>query len=149
MSNINLEARAAIQDLMLRYALAVDGRDIGGFCSLFSEDAVISGFTPEPLRGAKDMGACVDKALTLFSATQHLISPPLVQITGDTAHAQTPVQAIHFYKDKDKGNFTLWGTYETDLIRVGGEWKIRNHCLVTLANNMPRTNAERWAHAGR
>ena len=149
MSNIDLEARAAVQDVMLRYAIALDTCDMPAYCALFTEDAVISGFTPSPVCGPQDLGACVKKAMAQFSATQHLMSPPLVRVTGDTAHAQTPVQAIHFFKDRDKGNFTLWGTYETDLVRIGGVWKIRNHALVTLANNMPRTNAERWAHAGR
>ncbi len=149
MSTPYLDDRAAIQDVMLRYVLAVDKQDVNALCALFTEDAMISGFTQTPLRGAHEMGACVSAALQPFYATQHLISLPLVEVSSDTAHAQTPVQAIHFFKDRTRGNFTLWGTYETDLVRGGAGWKIRNHNLVTLANNTPLAVHERWGQATR
>jgi hypothetical protein len=35
------------------------------------------------------------------------------------------------YKDASVEGFTLWGTYQTDMARIGGEWKITRHQLVS------------------
>ncbi|RJG03214.1 nuclear transport factor 2 family protein [Noviherbaspirillum sedimenti] len=59
-----------------------------------------------------------------------MIESSRIAIDGDTAHAQTEVQATQCFKEPEGRTLTLWATYETDFVRVGGEWKIKKHLLV-------------------
>jgi hypothetical protein len=60
-----------------------------------------------------------------------MLGPQLATVDGDTAHCRTDVQALHYLKDKPGTTLTLWATYETDMRRIGGEWKIARHKLVS------------------
>ena len=70
-----------------------------------------------------------ENQLEAFSSTQHLLSPQLATISGDTASARTDVQALHVLKGDDGATFTLWATYLTDFVRKGNGWKIARHEL--------------------
>jgi hypothetical protein len=75
----------------------------------------------------------VHKALASFSATQHLLGPPRVELNGGTAEMRTDLQAQHFLREPKGRIFTLWGTYLTSLVRNEGVWKMNRHELVTRA----------------
>jgi ketosteroid isomerase-like protein len=116
---------------MCKYAKGVDERDLALYRSVFADDVVVEGFTPEPVRGAAAWAEYVDKALSQFGATQHMLGPQLATVEGDIAHCRTDVQALHYLKDKPDTTLTLWATYETVMKRVSGEWKIARHKLVS------------------
>ena len=122
--------RRQLQDLMLSYAAAVDDRDLARYRACFAEDAEIVGFGEETVTGADAWTASVESQLDAFSSTQHLMSPQLASITGDTASARTDVQALHVLKDGNGAMFTLWATYLTDFVRKEDGWKISRHELV-------------------
>mgnify|MGYP001394101535 FL=1 len=122
--------RRQLQDLMLSYAAAVDDRDMARYRACFAEDAEIVGFGEETVTGADAWTASVESQLDAFSSTQHLMSPQLASITGDTASARTDVQALHVLKDGNGAMFTLWATYLTDFVRKEDGWKISRHELV-------------------
>ena len=122
--------RRQLQDLMLSYAAAVDDRDLARYRACFAEDAEIVGFGEETVTGADAWTASVESQLDAFSSTQHLMSPQLASITGDTASARTDVQALHVLKDGNGAMFTLWATYLTDFVRNDDGWKISRHELV-------------------
>ena len=122
--------RRQLQDVMLSYAAAVDDRDMARYRACFAEDAEIVGFGEETVTGADAWTASVESQLDAFSSTQHLMSPQLASITGDTASARTDVQALHVLKDGNGAIFTLWATYLTDFVRKEDGWKISRHELV-------------------
>lgn len=122
--------RRQLQDVMLSYAAAVDDRDMARYRACFVEEAEIVGFGEETVTGADAWTTSVESQLDAFSSTQHLMSPQLASITGDTASARTDVQALHVLKDGNGAMFTLWATYLTDFVRKDDGWKISRHELV-------------------
>jgi ketosteroid isomerase-like protein len=124
--------RRKLQDVMLSYAAAVDDRDMVRYRACFADNVEIVGFGDATVTGADTWTASVESQLEAFSATQHLMSPQLATISGDTASTRTDVQALHVLKDGDGDNamFTLWATYLSDFVRTGGSWKITRHELV-------------------
>ena len=95
----------------------------------FADDVEIVGFGEATITGADTWTASVESQLEAFSATQHLMSPQLATVSGDTASARTDVQALHVLKDGEGAMFTLWATYLTDFVRTDDGWKIARHEL--------------------
>ena len=122
--------RRQLQDVMLSYAAAVDDRDMSRYRACFADDVEIVGCGDAIVTGADTWTVSVESQLEAFSATQHLMSPQLARVSGDTASARTDVQALHVLKDADGATFTLWATYLTDFVRSSDGWKIARHELV-------------------
>ena len=60
--------------------------------------------------------------------TQHLVSPHVVSIDGDSARACTPVHAVHV-QIRDDGTHSNWiigATYHDDLVRLSDGWRIQS-----------------------
>ena len=125
--------RRQLQDVMLAYAAAVDDRDMVRYRACFADDVEIVGFGQAVVKGADTWTTSVESQLEAFSATQHLMSPQLATVSGDTASARTDVQALHVIKDGDGAMFTLWATYLTNFVRTADGWKIARHELVIRA----------------
>jgi ketosteroid isomerase-like protein len=123
--------RIALMDVMCKYAKGVDERDLALYRSVFADDVVVEGFGPEPVRGADAWTKYVEQALTAYGATQHMLGPQLATVDGDVARCRTDVQALHYLKDQPRTTLTLWATYETEMRRLHGEWKIARHRLVS------------------
>ena len=122
--------RIALMDVMLRYAKGCDQRDMDLYASVFAEDVEIIGFVEKTVRGRDEWVTWVRGALDGFTATQHMLGPQLATIDGDNAHCRTDVQALHYLKDAPNNRtLTLWATYNTDMKRIDGEWKIARHEL--------------------
>ena len=116
--------RIALMDVMLRYAKGVDQRDMALYASVFAEDVEVVGFGAKHLPRPDAWVAYVKKALEAYGPTQHMLGPQLATVYGDIAHCRTDVQALHYMKDELTKTLTLWATYNTDIKRVGGEWRI-------------------------
>ena len=122
--------RIACQDVMLRYASGVDDRDMERYRSCFADDVEVLGFGDSTVNGGDAWTEYVINALKAYGPTQHMLGPQLATIDGDEAHCRTDVQALHYLIDKPDTTLTLWATYETDMRRIDGEWKIVRHRLV-------------------
>jgi ketosteroid isomerase-like protein len=122
--------RIALMDVMLKYTKGVDNRDLDLYRSVFADDVEVLGFGSETYHGGDAWTAYVRKALEQYGPTQHMLGPQLATVNGDTAHCRTDVQALHYLKDKPDTTLTLWATYETDMKRISGDWKIVRHRLV-------------------
>ncbi len=82
--------RMEIQDLLVRYAHAVDTRDWPLFRGLFTEDAVVDYTAFGGPRGPVEaVIAFLDQVLPLFTATQHLVANCAITLDGDLATART------------------------------------------------------------
>ena len=121
--------RIALMDVMLRYAKGVDQRDMALYASVFADDVEVLGFGADTYHGRDAWVAYVTEALKAYGPTQHMLGPQLATIDGDTAHCRTDVQALHYLIDKPTTTLTLWATYNTDMKRINGEWKIARHHL--------------------
>jgi ketosteroid isomerase-like protein len=131
MSDQYVADRIALQDVMLKYAAGVDNRDFDLYRSCFADDVEVLGFGDETVNGGDAWLAYVKNALERFGPTQHMLGPQLATVDGDDAHCRTDVQALHYLKGEESTTLTLWATYETDMRRIGGEWKIVRHRLVS------------------
>jgi uncharacterized protein (TIGR02246 family) len=121
--------RIELMDVMLRYAKGVDQRDMELYASVFAHDVEVIGFGAETYRGRDAWVAYVIEALKAYGPTQHMLGPQLAMVDGDTAQCRTDVQAMHYLKAEPNKTLTLWATYNTDMKRVSGEWKIARHHL--------------------
>ena len=71
------------------------------------------------------------EAIDKYANTQHMLSPTFAEFKEDKAYTRTDVQALHYLKEPEGEILTLWATYETDMKRVNGGWKISRHRLVS------------------
>lgn len=121
--------RIALQDVMLRYAIGVDERDMELYASCFADNVEVVDFAPEPIIGRDNMVQFVTEALEKYGATQHMLGPQYAEIDGDTATTRSDVQALHYLIDDPEKTLTLWATYNTQMQRIDGRWQITRHQL--------------------
>lgn len=59
--------------------------------------------------------------------TQHLVSPHVLSIDGDSARARTPVHALHLQirNDGSHNQWVIGAVYHDDLVRSSGQWQIK------------------------
>ena len=125
-----VEDRIALQDVMSRYAIAVDEKNYEGYRELFTEDVHVLGLTAEDMHGMEEFFPWWKEAIDQYDSTQHLFSPMLATIEGDYARTVSNLQALHYPKGDTKNTVTLWASYKTDMRKIDGHWKICRHELV-------------------
>ena len=122
-----LSDRVEIEDLLTRYAHAVDTRDWDLYRSVFTPDALIDYTSSGGPAGDLDKTVAFLKvALDHFEMTQHLISNVDARLGDDTAE----VTAVFNNPMRLPGG-TVWftgGRYHHDLVRTEDGW--RSHRLV-------------------
>ncbi len=129
--------RAAIQDVLLRYARGVDRRDL---------DVVAPCFTPDAAyEGALACGTITDAlerlrdSIAHYESTLHFIGNQLIEINGDTAKSETYAIAYHRLTDGGEGRlFTVAVRYLDELVHLGGQWRI---CRRVVRTEWQRTDA--------
>jgi 3-phenylpropionate/cinnamic acid dioxygenase small subunit len=122
-----LADRAAIQQLMYRYAMAVDGRDWALYRTVFSADAVIDYTDSGGIRA--DLETTVkwlDEVLGIFAGLQHNMTNHVVEIDGDRAQACTYYVAYHTLADGEGSESVLvmGGFYRDRLVSMASGWRI-------------------------
>ncbi len=125
--------RFAVRDVMLSYAAGVDERDFEMYGGCFADNVEVVGFGDQVVNGAKAWVDYVKNALEAFGATQHMLGPPKIKIDGDTASCRTDVQAWHQLVEPEGATLTLWATYNSNMVKQDGQWKIVRHELVSRA----------------
>ena len=122
-----LSDRVEIEDLLTRYAHAVDTRDWDLYRSVFTPDALID-YTSSggPAGDLDETVAFLEVALAHFEMTQHLLSNVDARLGDDPAE----VTAVFNTPMRLPGG-TVWftgGRYHHDLVRTEDGW--RSHRLV-------------------
>ncbi|GGK84444.1 hypothetical protein Sme01_28850 [Sphaerisporangium melleum] len=154
-----------IQEVLAQYVRATDRRDGATQGALFTDDAIIQSFSKvgpeqyEPFTEPMIGGAAVHYAVDNYMAphpqggsSHHVTADHIIEVDGDTAHmnAQFIVFEVRAAARPENGwpqdSFGAQGTvrpiesgyYDTDLRRVGGEWKIvRHHILLDMPYAIP------------
>ena len=138
---LKLEERFAIADIMSSYALALDTKDYSLLRSLFAVDVeVMMTFDSDSpdggeikLTGIEAWIEFVEKALDGTRASQHLLGNPAVSFNGEKAIVRTDLQATEYYKDANKPKTTLWGVYDTHMVK-DKKWKITKHTITSIGS---------------
>ena len=138
---LKLEDRFAIADVMSSYALALDTKDYPLLKSLFAVDVevmmIFDSNSPDggeiKLTGIEAWIEFVEKALDGTRASQHLLGNPAISFNGEKAIVRTNLQATEYYKDANKPKTTLWGFYETHMVR-DKDWKITKHTITSIGS---------------
>ena len=127
MTDAELADRIEIDDLLTRYATAVDTRDWDLYKSVFTADAVIDYTSSGGIRGAlAEVTKWLSDALAGFSMSQHMVTNRDIRVAGDTATSRS-----YFYnpmgRTKRDGTLALMfvgGYYRDRLRRTDTGWRI-------------------------
>lgn len=128
--------RAAISDVVHRYATGIDRRNWTLYRSCFADEAVFdfvswSGGEPRRLK-ADDWVAGVQGSLSGFDATQHISSNHVHEIDGDRATCVSYMNALHYIvADGTRQMQAIGGYYTNVLRRIDGAWRIEA-CKLTV-----------------
>ena len=119
---MSADDQLAVVQTVYRYAVGIDTRDFGLYRSIFADEVAID-FTSYSGGSAATMPAddWVARARRLFTgldATQHTMTNPLPDVTGDTATCRMYMQAHHVLRSDDPASwFTIGGYYDDTLVR--------------------------------
>jgi hypothetical protein len=105
--------RIALRDLVERYALAVDARDIDTVVHLFTEDGVMLSHlmpgtegTPLERRGHEQLRRALELGLGQYKRTTHVIGGQVIEFEGDESVGAVECLAHHVY-GTDEGDDRL------------------------------------------
>ncbi|MCB2062030.1 MAG: nuclear transport factor 2 family protein [Novosphingobium sp.] len=117
----SLLAKQAIREALEAFSRGMDRFDREAFLSAFWEDAVIAA---GPFVGSAS--ECWDWAMPMHEEgqelTQHGLLQSVIDLDGDTAHAETYYQFVA--KNRDGSLMLAGGRYIDRLEQRGGEWRI-------------------------
>jgi 3-phenylpropionate/cinnamic acid dioxygenase small subunit len=115
--------RHAIEEILDRYATIIDAREFERLTEIFLPDAVLdyssSGAEPGPVH---PVAAWIEKGLSLFARSQHMITNKQIELAGDKATSH----ALFFNPlvTKDGGVMFVGGAYHDQWLRTPLGWQI-------------------------
>jgi hypothetical protein len=126
-----LADRVALEELMNRYARAIDLRQWGSLDHVFAAGEIEADFTSmgvrQPYRGpASGWIAMVRDTINGFDATQHFFANHSADIDGDAAVDTRYMQARHVL---GAGYYTIGGYYTGHMTRTPQGWRIARYKL--------------------
>ena len=124
-----VEDQLAIQRVLIEYGRFLDAKDYASYAALFARDGEWTGgfghFT-----GPAAIQAMLEDKLGkaapgyINKSSYHLMSSPLITVTGDTATAES--RYLFFTASPDNKPIpTLAGRYVDQFVRQAGAWKIQ------------------------
>jgi 3-phenylpropionate/cinnamic acid dioxygenase small subunit len=124
--------QSQIEQILYLYARAIDQKDWKALERVFTPDARIH-YALE--RGAElrfpELGPWLARSMTIFKATQHVISNPLVEVQGDTASSTAYLIASHVQVRQDGSESVTreGGRYTDTWLRRPEGWRIATRRL--------------------
>jgi hypothetical protein len=119
--------RAAIQDLLLRYARGVDRRNLELVSSCFVPGATYAG-----VLGHGTIETAISRLrsrLELYAATMHFVGNQLIELCGDVATSETHAIAYHRLAGDERRQLVVGVRYLDELVRRNGSWLIRSRVV--------------------
>jgi 3-phenylpropionate/cinnamic acid dioxygenase small subunit len=118
--------RIEIDDLLTRYATALDAKDWDLFATCFTPQAFIDYTGAGGIKGSlPEVREWLAQVMAGFPMTQHLVTNRAVQISGDTATCRSCLFNPMGVKDGDGLAVFLEGGYYRDkLVRTAAGWRI-------------------------
>ena len=113
--------RAAVHDVLLRYARGVDCKDIDLVASCFTPDAAYEGaLARSDIRQALPR---LREAMDRYASTLHFLGNVTIEVTGDRASSETYAIAYHCPRTGDR-QYVVAVRYLDELVRHDGRWLI-------------------------
>lgn len=132
-----MDERNDIAGIIGALAVHVDARQWPELLLLFAPEVHVdytSLFGGEPqAMSREDLIAGWQRLLPGFTRTTHLIGPPSITVSDQTAHAAASVVAWHFIEDAALGDNDLWlvgGCYEIGFRKLYEVWRITDLRLI-------------------
>ncbi len=136
-STADLEDRAAIQNLVVKYTIALDTLDADMYASVFAEDAEFT-FGGKTYKGRDEIRKIVTDLKARRAAAQpadapksyHALSNTYIELVNDhEAHHRSYWQTI---TGPSSGPFTVggMGRYEDTLVKRNGTWLIQKRQII-------------------
>ena len=115
--------KAAIRDVLARYAHSVDRRDLDGVASCFTRDASYKGSLGE---GSIEVALrALRERMAQYASTMHFIGNQLIDVRGDGATSETYAIAYHQLRlDEERKNMAVGVRYLDTLLRTADGWRI-------------------------
>lgn len=134
--------RIQINDLLIRYTVAIDTKDWALLDTCFTPDAVCDYRASGGIEGPyTEVREWLSRALAPFAMTQHLIGNTTVTIEGDSAKCRTMVyNPMGLPNGKGGLNIFTVGAYYNDRLRCTNEgWRIaeRREDLAFINGSLP------------
>lgn len=125
--------QARIENVLKRYATALDSRDWAGLDDIFSEDATAHFQGMGHFNGRSAIVELISSALSAAAATQHLIANIVIELDGNEARSKCYLQALHTGKGPFEGKaMTVWGEYRDQLKLTPTGWRIMHRELAGI-----------------
>jgi hypothetical protein len=125
-----LEDRAALEDLLKRYAIGCDTRDAAVLRSTFTEDAVGTYAGAEPLVGAAAIVEWIEMMTAPAIWQQHMISPFSYDIDGDSAQVVAYLISHQNFDSNPNVTTMMSSRYTLQCVRTADGWRIKDLLLV-------------------
>lgn len=138
-----LADRAEIQDLIHRYAWAIDSRDWALLDTCFTDDAHVDySSNPGGVAGPyREVRPWLEQNLAAFAVMQHLMANVDVHLDGDRATARTMMVNPMGAKTREGPPHFFWigGRYDDELVRTPTGWRIarRVETLLWFQGTLP------------
>jgi 3-phenylpropionate/cinnamic acid dioxygenase small subunit len=119
--------RIEIDDLLTRYAAALDAKDWDLYTTCFTPDAFIDYTGAGGIKGTlPEVKQWLAEVMALFPMTQHLVTNRTVVIEGDTATSRSYLFNPMGLPDGDNGLMLFFegGYYNDKLVRTTDGWRI-------------------------
>ena len=131
MGSTRLEERAAVEEVLINYALGVDRQDWAGVASCFAPDARADyGYVA---RGpASQVIATLQQIMPQFETTLHMLSNFSINLQGDHADTMTYCLAHHRLRatgEAPRQLLVVGVRYEDKLTRTDGQWRITDRVV--------------------
>lgn len=118
--------RIEIDDLLTRYATALDGKDWDLWASCFTPDAFIDYTAAGGVKGGvSEVKQWLAEVMANFEMTQHLVTNRAVLLDGDRATSRSSL--INPMGMRDEGGMVVFidgGYYHDRLVRTAEGWRI-------------------------
>lgn len=124
--------RAEIEDVVLRYARAIDMRDWKLYHTCFTDELDVDltelrgeGNNPKYEHYVVDDWVKLVSSLERYKATQHVNTNFTIEVDGDGASCINYIHAQHYGADhQGEDTWNIIGWYRWGLVRTPGGWKI-------------------------
>ena len=125
----DLVDRAAIHDVLLRYARGVDRGDLDMVAGCFVPGASYEGALGRgTIEGAL---ASLRGAMARYAGTMHFIGNHVIELDGDGARSEAYALAYHRLRDDPGRLFVVAVRYEDHFVRRVKRWLIARRTVVT------------------
>lgn len=116
-----------IQEVLTAYAHAIDARNFDALDDLFTADAQIDYSATGGISGGLgEIKPFLQSTLPMFKASQHFVTNPLIQLSGDTASCKS-LLFNPMTMEREDGPHTLFigAWYIDEFVRRAPGWRIQ------------------------